>query len=105
VTALRIPGDFGVKPPIEGKPGAQGAPKTPKSRRPTQGDRVEISDTSKSLRADTGEQAQRAEAPRSGDAPSKKQATVQDRIASGFYNREEVINHIAKRILDLLGFK
>jgi hypothetical protein len=102
---LRIPGDFGVKPSPDGKPGAEGAPKTPKSGKPEPGDRVEISDTSKRLRTGAGEQAKRAEAARSEDALSNKQATVEERIAAGFYNREEVINHIAKRILDLLGFK
>jgi len=94
-----------VKPPVDGKPGAEGAPRARKSGELGKGDHVEISDASKSLRAGSGEQPNCAGAPRSENELSKKQATVEERIASGFYNREEVINHIAKRILDLLGFK
>jgi anti-sigma28 factor (negative regulator of flagellin synthesis) len=85
-----------VKPPPDGKSGAEGTPKLPKAKAPDDADRVEISDTSKSLRRDSAHP---------DEALAKKQATVQERIASGFYNREEVVNHIARRILDLLGFK
>jgi len=94
-----------VKPPLEGKPGAEGTPDAPKSGKPAPGDRVEISKASKHLRADPDEQAKRTDMPRPEGTLSEKQATVQERIASGFYNREEVISHIARRILDLLGFK
>ena len=94
-----------MKPPLEGKPGAEGTPDAPKSGKPAPGDRVEISGTSKHLRADPDEQAKRTDTPRPESMLSEKQATVQERIAGGFYNREEVINHIARRILDLLGFK
>jgi len=93
---LRIPGDLSVKPPLEGKPGAEGAPKTSKPASPPPNDRVEISQDSQRLKADADQAANEAD---------NKLAKVQERIASGFYNREEVINHIAKRILDLLGLK
>jgi anti-sigma28 factor (negative regulator of flagellin synthesis) len=105
VRALRIPGDFGVKPPPDGKPGAESTRKTAKSARPETGDRVELSEASKRLRARPADEAKPTDSPEPQDALSKKQATIQERIASGFYDREEVINHIAKRILDLLGFK
>jgi hypothetical protein len=100
--ALRIRGDSGVTPPLERKPGSEGVPGNPESGKPDQGDRVEISDTSRRLKANLSEKPAPSDAPNGEAALARKRAAVEERIASGFYNREEVINHIARRILDLL---
>jgi hypothetical protein len=100
--ALRIQGEFGVTPPHERKPGSDGLPGNPQSGKPDQGDRVEISDTSRRLRANLSEKPVSSDAPNCEAALARKRAAVEERIAGGFYNREEVIHHIARRILDLL---
>jgi hypothetical protein len=94
-----------VKPPQDWKPASADAPKPQKDPGSDHSDRLDISDTSKRLREESAAGTNRAEAPHAEEPLPKKLAAVQERIAAGFYNREEVINHIAKRILDLFGFK
>jgi hypothetical protein len=100
--ALRIRGDSGVTPPPERKPASKGAPDVPQTDKADRGDRVDISEASRRLKADLTISPKSSDATRVADAPAGKRATVEERMASGFYNREEVINHIARRILDLL---
>jgi hypothetical protein len=74
-------------------------------RNPETKDTLEISQPGKLLRAGgtvPGKRAEGTDDLRSG--VSRVTAEIHDRIKSGFYEKDEVVDRIAERLLNLFGF-
>jgi len=99
---LRIPGDFGIVHLVDpdGKPRGGGRiGKDPECGRP---DVIEFSGSGKRLSADIT--SRRTGAARGNDGlDSGTRARIEQRMASGFYERDEALEVIAGKLLDLLG--
>ena len=98
---MRIPGDFGIVPPVDpdGKPsGSDRAGKGNERGRP---DVIEFSSSGRRLSADIASRRTGA-AGRSG-LDSGARARIERRLASGFYERDEALEVIAEKLLDRFG--
>jgi hypothetical protein len=102
VTVLRIPGELGLVPPVDpdGKPfGTDRALKSNERGRP---DVIDITSGGKRLSAGIRPMSTGA-AGENGGVVSGAREMVRQRLASGFYERAEVLEAIAGRLLDRLG--
>jgi len=99
---LRIPGDFGIVPLVDpdGKP--RGSERTGKSSEREHPDVIEFSRSGMRLSADITSRRTGAATGNDG-LDSGARARIERRMASGFYERYEVLEVIAGKLLDLLG--
>lgn len=98
---MRIPGDFGIMPPVDpdGKP--RGTDRARKSEERGNPDIIEISVYGKRLSADFISRKTRAG---HGDGlDSGARARIEQRLASGFYERDDVLAVLADRLIDVFG--
>jgi hypothetical protein len=102
VTVLRIPGDVGIVPPVgpDGKP--RGSDRTGKDNTRGSPDIIEFSSSGKRLGADFASESAGV-AGRSGTFDTDARATVEQRMASGYYERKEVLEAIADIVLEQFG--
>lgn len=99
---MRIPGDFGIVLPVDpdGKP--HGSSRAGKGSGRGHPDIIEFSLSGKRLSADiTSMRA--GPASESDGLDSGARARIEQRMVSGFYERDEVLERIAHRLLDQLG--
>lgn len=101
---MRINGEANVVPPRHDR-AKPGGPDRGRSRRPLgAGDSVEISSAAQKLQKEGKAAAGRTRTSSSEERDLvKAKAEIQAKIASGFYDRDEVVREVAKKILDLLG--
>ena len=99
---MRIPGDFGIVPPVDpdGKPCGTGRSDRSNGRKSP--DVIEFSPGGRRLSADIATGETRA-AGHSGLLPSGTRERIERRLASGFYERYEALEVIAERLLDRFG--
>jgi hypothetical protein len=102
VTVLRIPGDFGIVPPVDpdGKPRGSGrAGKGSVRGRP---DVIKFSQGGKRLSADFAAKTT-GTAGETGGLENMLRLKVEQRLASGYYERMDVLEVIADRVLEQFG--
>jgi len=101
---LRIGGEIVVKTLGDGslKPRGRQREQSPGGRTPD--DSVEISDAAKQLHQDSAAAGRSRAGSRADQDPAGLRARIQERIASGFYDSEEVIKEVARKILDIIGY-
>ena len=99
---MKIPGDFGMMPPVgpDGKP--RGSDRARKGSGGARSDVIEFSASGRRLSADITSRRPGA-AGVSGVLDSGARAKVEERLASGFYETEEVLAAIADGVLRELG--
>jgi len=98
---LRIPGEFGVIPPVDpdGKP--RGGGRAGKGAGRGRPDIIDISVYGKRLGA--GITSRRTVTVREDGLDPGARARVERRLAGGFYEREDVLAALADRLVDVLG--
>jgi hypothetical protein len=102
---LVINGGHNAIPPVGSDGGPESAGKTEGRRRPKAPDVIEISTQARELSTNKTRSEIPAHAAQDMKAGvSKIRTEISERLKSGFYESEEVLNCIANRILDLLGF-
>ncbi len=102
---MRINGEASVVPPRHDRVKPQNTDRGRCLRKRDAGDSVEISGAAKRLHKEGTRAAGRTSTERSLDRDLVSlKARFQAKIASGFYDCEEVVGEVAKKILDLMGF-
>ncbi len=96
---MKIPGDFGVVPFVDSNRRVTGSERAGKRRRP---DVIEFSGNGKRLSADITLRRTRAAGGNDGTGISAR-ARVEQRLASGFYERDKALELIADKLLDWFG--
>jgi hypothetical protein len=92
---LRIQGDHHLVPPADRHEDAERGGKAKGRQHANPKDTVDISDKAKRMHAEATGAAREL-------SPQIK-AEIQERIRSGFYDSDEVLNRVARRVVDLLG--
>jgi hypothetical protein len=99
---LRIPGDFGIVPPVDpdGKP--RGSDRAGKGNARGRLDVIEFSSCGKRLSADFASTGTGSARQIEG-LDTRARARVEQRLASGYYERTEVLEAIADIVLEQFG--
>ena len=99
---MRIPGDFGMMPPVDSDGKPRGSNRARRNTSGARSDVIEFSVNGKRLSADIT--SRRAGAAGENDGlDSGARSRVERRLTGGFYEREEVLVEIADKLLDLCG--
>lgn len=100
-----IRGDHSVIPPISGSSDPACTSRTEGRRRAENEDVVEISDEAKQMNTGGSERLRQSQNARPMETgASRIRADISERIQNGFYDSEEVVNRVARKLLDLFGF-
>lgn len=71
---------------------------------PVSGDSVEISDAARNLHEKNAASGDVREGAGQDRDLASLRARIQERIASGFYDSEEVLKEVARKVLDIIGY-
>lgn len=99
---MRIEGNHRAMPPVEKADDTNRQRRLKDKGRARNRDAVEISDTAKHLRAGTTDGVSGSSSTSSTESSLPQTMTaIRERIRTGFYDSEEVLGQIARRIVDL----
>jgi len=96
-----IRGDHNVIPP--GRRSDSTRPETLGKRPIGKRDIVDISDEAKSHGLARGDRTRSSNLEKLESTALEVRTKIRERIRNGFYSREEVLNHVARKLLELFG--
>jgi hypothetical protein len=102
--ALRVGGEANIMALGDHGLGPRGPQRKPRSQGRVSGDSVEISDAAKKLNEENAASGGVREGSGQDQDLVSLRAKIQERIASGFYNSEEVLKEVARKVLDVIGY-